>query len=92
MNSDELIAKLEAALPKAPPKGKRFRVTVEEIDEGYDAWFGRKVRAGLRDADAGRVAAHRDVEAWMRSWGTKAETPMPRAKAGRARSSGRRRP
>jgi predicted transcriptional regulator len=88
MNSDELIAKLEAELPKAPPKGRRFRVTVEEIDEDYDAWFRRKVEAGLRDVKAGRLVPHREVEAWIRSWGTKNEMPMPKAAVHRAKSSG----
>lgn len=92
LDSDQLVARLKSELPKAPPHGKRFRVTVEEIDEDYEAWFRRRVEAGLRDSKAGRLVPNRDVVAWVGSWGTKNESPMPEARRRGAKSSGRKRP
>ena len=34
----------------------------------------------VRDAEAGRVVAHEDVVAWVKSWGRPDELPMPECK------------
>jgi predicted transcriptional regulator len=40
-------------------------------------WRLATIDAGLSAADAGRVVAHDDVVAWVRSWGRPDELPMP---------------
>jgi predicted transcriptional regulator len=35
---------------------------------------------GIADAEAGRVVPHDDVKAWLESWGTENELPMPTCK------------
>lgn len=41
-------------------------------------WQARAIRAGMEDADAGRVLDHDPVRAWLESWGTDDEMPPPR--------------
>ncbi len=43
----------------------------------YD-WQIEAIRAGIADADAGRVVDHETVAAWLESWGTENELPAPR--------------
>jgi len=40
-------------------------------------WQMAAIDEGIRAADAGRVVAHDDVAAWLRSWGQPDELPMP---------------
>jgi len=40
-------------------------------------WQMAAIEEGILDADAGRVVAHEDVVAWVRSWGRQDELPMP---------------
>ena len=40
-------------------------------------WQLAAIEEGIRAADAGRVVAHDDVLAWVRSWGQPDELPMP---------------
>ena len=40
-------------------------------------WQLAAIEEGIRDADAGRVVAHEDVVAWVRSWSQPDELPMP---------------
>ena len=37
-----------------------------------------KIRAGLADADAGRLVPHEKVARWLDSWGTEDELPAPK--------------
>jgi predicted transcriptional regulator len=37
-----------------------------------------KIRAGLADADAGRVVPHQEVARWLQSWGSEDELPAPK--------------
>ena len=46
-------------------------VTVQE-------WQLAAIDAGLGAAGTGRVVAHDDVVAWVRSWGRQDERPMPK--------------
>ena len=47
-----------------------------ETDWILDAW-NAAIDEGIRDADAGRLIPHEDIVAWVRSWGTPDELPMP---------------
>jgi len=40
-------------------------------------WHLAAIDEGIRAADAGRVAAHEHVAAWVRSWGQPDELPKP---------------
>ena len=40
-------------------------------------WQLAAIEEGLRDADAGRLVLHEDVVAWVESWGSADELPMP---------------
>ena len=40
-------------------------------------WQFAAIEEGLRDAEAGRVVPHEDVAAWVESWGSPDERPMP---------------
>jgi predicted transcriptional regulator len=40
-------------------------------------WQLAAIDEGIKAADAGRVVAHEDVVAWVRSWGRPDELPMP---------------
>jgi predicted transcriptional regulator len=40
-------------------------------------WQLAAIDAGIAAADAGRVVAHDDVVAWVRSWGRPDELPTP---------------
>ncbi len=41
-------------------------------------WQVQAIGVGMADADAGRLVEHGDVEAWLASWGSESELPMPR--------------
>lgn len=43
-------------------------------------WQVAAIDDGIRAADAGRVVAHEDVVAWVRSWGQPGELSMPKYK------------
>jgi predicted transcriptional regulator len=40
-------------------------------------WQLAAIDEAIRAADAGRIAAHEDVAAWVESWGRPDELPMP---------------
>ena len=44
-----------------------------------ELWQLDEIQAGLEDLDAGRGVAHKDVSAWLRSWGRPRERKAPRA-------------
>jgi len=44
-----------------------------------ESWQLDEIQAGLKELDAGRGAAHKDVSAWLRSWGRTRERKAPRA-------------
>jgi predicted transcriptional regulator len=41
-------------------------------------WQIAAIEEGIRAADAGRVVAHEDVAAWVRSWDSPNERPTPK--------------
>jgi predicted transcriptional regulator len=67
------------ALAKRARRSKSF-LAKEAIEAFVDAesWQLDEIEAGLRDLDGGRSVRHKDVAAWLRSWGRKRERKMPR--------------
>ena len=43
-----------------------------------ESWQLDETQAGLKDLDEGRGVAHKQVSAWLRSWGRKHERKTPR--------------
>ena len=53
---------------------------IEQAVEDFVAvqeWQLARIDAGIEAAEAGRVIAHEDVVAWVRSWGRPDELPIP---------------
>jgi len=44
-----------------------------------ESWQLDETQAGLKELDEGRGVAHKDVSAWLRSWGRTRERKAPRA-------------
>jgi predicted transcriptional regulator len=44
-----------------------------------ESWQLDEIQAGIKDLDAGRGVPHKNVAAWLRSWGRKRERKAPRA-------------
>jgi RHH-type transcriptional regulator, rel operon repressor / antitoxin RelB len=44
-----------------------------------ETWHLVEIQAGLEELDACRGAAHKEVSAWLRSWGRARERRTPRA-------------
>jgi len=44
-----------------------------------ESWQLDEMQAGLKELDEGRGVAHKDVSAWLRSWGRTRERKAPRA-------------
>lgn len=49
---------------------------LDEIDDAAEAAADAE---GLADIEAGRVVPHADVAAWLDTWGTPEEAPMPKS-------------
>ena len=71
--NDRLVA-IAAALDR--PKSWVIEQAVADF-VSLQEWQLAAVEEGIRDAEAGRVVAHEDVVAWVRSWGQPDELPMP---------------
>jgi predicted transcriptional regulator len=46
-----------------------------------ERWQLHEIQAGLKELDEGRGVAHKQVAAWLRSWGRKHERKAPRPRA-----------
>jgi predicted transcriptional regulator len=68
------VADIAAALDR--PKSWVIEQAIKDF-VAVQAWHLEAIDEGIRDADAGRVVAHDDVAAWVRSWGKPDELPMP---------------
>jgi len=67
-----------AAIASALDRSKSW--VIEQAIADYLAlqtWHLAAIDEGIKAADEGRVVAHEDVEAWVRSWDTPDELPMP---------------
>ena len=67
------------ALARRARRSKSF-LAAEAIAAFVEAerWQLDEIEAGLKELDEGRAVAHRDVSAWLRSWGQKRERKAPR--------------
>ncbi|MDE3156269.1 MAG: CopG family ribbon-helix-helix protein [Acidobacteriota bacterium] len=67
------------ALAKRARRSKSF-LAAEAIAAFVEAeqWQLDEIQAGAQELDAGRAVAHRDVSAWLRSWGRTRERKAPR--------------
>ena len=68
------------ALAKRARRSKSF-LAAEAISAFVEAesWQLDEIHAGLGELDEGRGVAHKDVSAWLRSWGRARERKAPRA-------------
>ena len=67
----------EAARASSRSKRSLIQAALIAFLDLYD-WQIEAIRAGIADADAGRVVDHEAVAAWLESWGTENELPAPR--------------
>jgi predicted transcriptional regulator len=56
-----------------------MREAIETYIGERDAFLAA-IDRGLADMKAGRVVPHAQVKAWVNSWGTEAELPLPKAR------------
>jgi len=77
---DEDVKKRLDALAGRARRSRSF-LAAEAIAAFVDAesWQLDEMQAGLEELDQGRGVAHKDVSAWLRSWGRKRERKAPRA-------------
>ena len=79
-----LPRKLVTELERLAKHERRSRSFV--VREAVEAYIGERdaslaaIDRGLADMRAGRVVPHSQVKAWVDSWGTEAELPMPKAR------------
>lgn len=71
---DDKLSDVATALNR--PKSWVIEQAVREFVALQD-WQLAAIDEGLAAADAGHVVAHEDVVAWVRSWGTPDERPVP---------------
>jgi predicted transcriptional regulator len=72
---NEQVAAIAVALDR--PKSWVIEQAVKDY-VAVQAWQLEAIDEGIRAADAGQVAAHEDVAAWVRSWGQACELPTPK--------------
>jgi RHH-type transcriptional regulator, rel operon repressor / antitoxin RelB len=67
------------ALAKRARRSKSFLAAeaIAAFVEG-ESWQLDEVQTGMKQLDAGRGVAHKDVANWLRSWGRKRERKAPR--------------
>jgi predicted transcriptional regulator len=77
---DAKVKKQLEALAGRARRSKSF-LAAEAIAAFVDAesWQLDEMQAGLEELDEGRGVAHKDVSAWLRSWGKTRERKAPRA-------------
>jgi len=77
---DAKVKKQLEALAGRARRSKSF-LAAEAIAVFVDAesWQLDEMQAGLEELDEGRGVAHKDVSAWLRSWGKTRERKAPRA-------------
>jgi predicted transcriptional regulator len=72
---NEQVAAIATALER--PKSWVIEQAVRDF-VAVQQWQLAAIDEGIAAADAGRMVAHDDVVAWVRSWGAEDELPMPR--------------
>ena len=71
---NERLASIAAALDR--PKSWVIEQAVMDF-VAVQEWQLAAIDEAIAEADAGKVVAHEDVVAWVRSWGKPDELPMP---------------
>ena len=71
---NERLVAVAAALDR--PKSWVIEQAVADF-VSLQEWQLAAIEEGIREADAGKLVAHEDVVAWVRSWGQPDELPMP---------------
>jgi len=76
---DEDVKKRLETLAGRARRSKSF-LAAEAIAAFVEAesWQLDEIQAGVEELDEGRGVAHKDVSAWLRSWGRKRERKAPR--------------
>jgi predicted transcriptional regulator len=72
---DDQVAEIAAAMDRS--KAWVIEQAVREFVAVRD-WQSAAIDEGIRAADQGRVAEHDDVAAWVASWDSPDEKPMPK--------------
>jgi predicted transcriptional regulator len=72
--TNEELARVATSMDR--PKSWIIEKAVKDYLE-LQAWQLAAIDAGIADADAGNLVPHEDVVAWVNSWGTEDELPMP---------------
>ena len=72
---NEQVTAIAAALDR--PKSWVIEQAVRDF-VAVQEWQLAAIDEGIKAADAGRVAEHEDVVAWVKSWGRPDELPMPK--------------
>jgi predicted transcriptional regulator len=72
---NEQVTAIAAALDR--PKSWVIEQAVRDF-VAVQEWQLAALDEGIKAADAGRVAEHEDVVAWVKSWGRPDELPMPK--------------
>ena len=77
---DAKVKKQLEALAGRARRSKSF-LAAEAIAAFVEAesWQLDEIQAGLTELDEGRGVAHKNVSAWLRSWGRTRERKAPRA-------------
>ena len=71
---NEQVAAIATALDR--PKSWVIEQAIQDY-VALQAWQLAAIDEGIRAADAGKVVAHEDVVAWVKSWDTPNELPVP---------------
>jgi len=69
------VAAIAAALDR--PKSWVIEQAVRDF-VAIQEWQLAAIDEGLKQANAGQMVPHEDVVAWVRSWGSPDELPMPK--------------
>jgi predicted transcriptional regulator len=72
---NEQVTAIAAALDR--PKSWVIEQAVRDF-VAVQEWQLAALDEGIKAADAGRVAEHENVVAWVKSWGRPDELPMPK--------------
>ena len=72
---NDKIAHIAAALDR--PKSWVIEQAVRDF-VAVQEWQLSAIDEGIKEADDGKLIPHEDVVAWVRSWGSPDELPMPK--------------
>ena len=78
---DQKVKDRLAAVAKQQKRSKSF-VAIEAIEEylSVQEWQEHRIREAIEAADRGELIPHEEIMAWISSWETDNELPMPTPK------------